>query len=72
MKTLTFNYATRQGRKVDLTISTKGIEVFQAKWTTFVFGRYGTRLVDPNVHAVVSSDGTKITDSHLLAGGILE
>ena len=72
MSNIKFDYGLRNSVKVDLKMPVSEIELFEMNWKKIIDKKYGTSLVLPVVRAVVSEDGTTITDSHLIVDGILK
>lgn len=71
MNEVVFNYRNRQGLGVKLDIPTVEVQKFQETYKAKVILKFSGNLVNPKVEVVVSNDGTKILDCHILADYIL-
>lgn len=72
MTTIKFNYRTRQGRPIELKMTSEELQIFETDYKHKLKKKYGDTLMLPTVEMVISEDGTKILDVHPFAGGILK
>jgi hypothetical protein len=66
MPEIKFKYRNRQSKAINLKLPLEEIEKFETDYKNKIVEKYQDTLVSPTVEIVVSDNGAKILDVHLL------